>query len=80
MGAYEVQGFSLAITGGDNQTAGVGATFAQSLTMQLGSAIGEPVGPGRCYYLYAAAQRAWPECDRSLRRGRYEVASGGECR
>ena len=45
-GAFESQGFTLAKTGGDNQSALAGAAFANPLTVSVTSAHGEPVNGG----------------------------------
>ncbi len=46
MGAYEMQGYTLAISGGNNQTTPPGSPFPLPLQITLSSAAGEPVGPG----------------------------------
>jgi hypothetical protein len=46
IGAFESQGFSLALAGGDNQSTLINTAFAQPLSVAVSSAVGEPVGPG----------------------------------
>ncbi len=46
LGAFQSQGFTLAITGGNNQVAVPGATFASPLQVTVISAFGEPVQGG----------------------------------
>ena len=46
IGAFEGQGFSLALTGGNNQGARIHNIFSQPLSVSVSSAYGEPVGPG----------------------------------
>jgi hypothetical protein len=46
IGAFESQGFTLSITGGDNQRAIVNTAFAAPLAVQVTSAHGEPVQGG----------------------------------
>jgi fibronectin-binding autotransporter adhesin len=46
IGAYESRGFSLAISGGDNQTASYGATFASPLEVAISAVEMEPVDGG----------------------------------
>ena len=46
MGAYEMQGFTLAILTGDGQTADVGSPFALPLVAQISGQLGEIVGSG----------------------------------
>lgn len=47
IGAFESRGFTLTKGTGDNQTAGVGATFAQGLQVTVTSSAGEPVQNGK---------------------------------
>lgn len=46
MGAYEAQGFTLAIKSGDHQTTAIGAAFGELLTVQISSTDGKPLEPG----------------------------------
>lgn len=46
MGAYEVQGFDLSITGGNPQTTAPGTAFATPLSVQVASSYDELVGAG----------------------------------
>ena len=46
IGAFESQGFSLAVSGGDNQKAKPGAAFASPLEVTVSSSSGEPVEGG----------------------------------
>ncbi|GAB3559783.1 putative Ig domain-containing protein [Spirosoma fluminis] len=46
VGAFESQGFSLALTAGDSQSALIGATFDPPLTVSVSSANAEPVAGG----------------------------------
>ncbi|MCB0178280.1 MAG: choice-of-anchor D domain-containing protein, partial [Anaerolineae bacterium] len=46
MGAYESQGFSLSISGGNNQSTLIDTAFAEPLEVTISSAAAEPVGPG----------------------------------
>jgi hypothetical protein len=46
IGAFESRGFSLALIGGNNQSAPINAPFAQPLSVAVSSTAGEPVGPG----------------------------------
>ncbi|GAB3702538.1 hypothetical protein GCM10027592_32050 [Spirosoma flavus] len=50
VGAFESQGFTLALTSGNNQTATVGTAFANPLVVTVGSTNGEPVAGGRVTY------------------------------
>jgi hypothetical protein len=47
IGAFESRGFTLGITGGDNQQGLTGTTFASPLSVQVTSAFGEPVQGGQ---------------------------------
>jgi hypothetical protein len=44
IGAFESRGFTLSITGGDNQSAPTGSDFTSRLEATIASAFGEPVG------------------------------------
>ena len=47
IGAFESQGFSLSISGGNNQQTQINTAFAQALNLQVtANVITEPVGPG----------------------------------
>jgi hypothetical protein len=46
IGAFESEGFSLALAGGDNQSTLINTAFANPLSVTVSSAYGEPVGPG----------------------------------
>jgi hypothetical protein len=46
IGAFESRGFTLSVTGGNNQHAIVGTAFAKALVVQVTSAFGEPVAGG----------------------------------
>jgi hypothetical protein len=46
IGAFESEGFSLTLTGGNNQSTLINTAFAQPLSITLHSMYGEPVGPG----------------------------------
>ncbi|MCY3018604.1 MAG: hypothetical protein NTW87_06180 [Planctomycetota bacterium] len=46
MGAYECQGFTLTITGGNPQSTSINQMFANPLSLSVSSAIGEPVAAG----------------------------------
>jgi hypothetical protein len=46
MGAYESQGFSLTVSGGDDQQVNPGQSFPQPLSVTVSSLLTEPVGPG----------------------------------
>ncbi|GAB3499048.1 hypothetical protein GCM10027341_21480 [Spirosoma knui] len=46
IGSFESQGFSLALTAGDSQSALIGATFESPLTVSVSSANAEPVAGG----------------------------------
>ena len=47
IGAFESRGFTLSKTSGDNQSAGINATFAQPLVVSVTNAYTEPVNGGR---------------------------------
>ena len=47
IGAFESRGFTLSISGGDNQKARPNATFSNPLSIAISSAFGEPVNGGR---------------------------------
>jgi predicted outer membrane repeat protein len=51
IGAFESQGFSLAVSGGDNQTALPGAAYASPLEVTVSSAYAEPVDGGAVSFL-----------------------------
>jgi parallel beta-helix repeat protein len=46
IGAFESRGFTMALSGGNNQSAPIGANFASPLAVTVASAFGEPVDGG----------------------------------
>lgn len=57
-GAFEAQGFSLTLTGGDQQSTMISTPFALPLALNVSSAAGESVGPGGVIRLTAPATGA----------------------
>lgn len=46
IGAYEVQGFTISLSGGNNQTTGIGTAFASGLTVTVTGSGADPVNGG----------------------------------
>ncbi len=54
IGAFESQGFTISLVGGDNQQTTVGTQFANSLVVEVASAFGEPVEGGQVAFVAPA--------------------------
>ncbi|HEX9001081.1 MAG TPA: putative Ig domain-containing protein, partial [Blastocatellia bacterium] len=55
IGAFESQGFTLAVTGGNNQSATVPTVFASALAVSVSSSFGEPVNGGQVAFTQPAS-------------------------